>query len=134
MNKTLTALVMTGALALGACSDGKQAPRADVLTVIREDGKTNAITVTKYFDFDRDGNVDARLRGKPYRGGNSTDYLGVDTQASYELLVDPTSVGPRMGIKYTTPDGMLQLFPIARTGTMTPGQRDAINAEYHALK
>jgi hypothetical protein len=36
MNKTLTALVMAGAVALGACSDNKPSPRADVLTVVRE--------------------------------------------------------------------------------------------------
>ena len=134
MNKTLTALVLTGALALGACSDNKPTPRADVLTVIREDGKTRQITVTKYFDFNRDGNVDARMRGKPFQGMNSTDYLAIEvSKGTYELLVDPSSVGPQSGVQYSTPSGTLT-FPIARTGSMTPEQRDAINSEYHALK
>lgn len=134
MKKTLTALVMAGALALGACSDSKQAPRADVLTVIREDGKTSAITVTKYFDFDRDGNVDARLHGKPFHGVNSADYLAVDvSEGKYELLLDPSRSGPHDGITYSTPSGTLTL-PIRSTGLMTPAQRDAINSGYHALK
>jgi hypothetical protein len=88
--------------------------------------------VTKYFDFDRDGNVDARLRGKPFRGGDSTDYLAVElSDGSYELLLDPARGGN--GITYSTPSGTITL-PIRSTGQMTLEQRDAINREYHALK
>ena len=136
--KTLTALVMTGALALGACR-GNSADRSgpDVRTVIKEDGKTNAAIVTKYFDINHDGVVDARLRGEPFRSstGGSVDYMAVGIAAGqkFELLVNPSTFAPNDGLRYMTPQGTFTL-PIARTGTMTPAQRDAISAEYAALK
>lgn len=135
MKKTLTAMVMASALALGACGKYEQKLDADVVTVIKQNGKTHVIEVTKYFDLNRDGVVDARLRGKPSTGVSSTDYMAVSMEpGEYELLVNPEVFGPNDGLKYGTPHGSITLSAVPRTGTMTPAQRDAINSEYHALK
>lgn len=58
---------------------------------------------------------------------------GVAAGQTYELLVNPTVFAAEDGLTYTTPQGTFTL-PIARTGTMTSAQRDAISAEYGALK